>query len=109
MRKLIDPQPTYTVPLDIPDTSEDQPVGQTIPRVGHGQWPSIIFGAATLGAGIYNTEEPTQRLDSYPCYSSQLDGVLDQADLLTLGSTPLLYSHWCLAIQHISSPSTNTN
>ncbi|KDN50910.1 hypothetical protein RSAG8_00539, partial [Rhizoctonia solani AG-8 WAC10335] len=57
MRKLSDPQPTYTVPSDIPDTGEDQPVGQTIPRVGHGQWPSIIFGAATLGAGIYNTEE----------------------------------------------------
>ncbi|CAE7114452.1 unnamed protein product [Rhizoctonia solani] len=57
MRKLTDPQPTYTVPLDIPDTDEDQPAGPIVPRVGYGQWPSIIFGAATLGAGIYNTEE----------------------------------------------------
>ncbi|CAE6454520.1 unnamed protein product [Rhizoctonia solani] len=57
MRKLTDPQPTYTVPSDIPDTDEDRPVGPTVPRVGHGQWPSIVFGAATLGAGIYNTED----------------------------------------------------
>ncbi|KAH7343848.1 NADP-dependent oxidoreductase domain-containing protein [Rhizoctonia solani] len=25
--------------------------------MGHGQWPAIVFGAATLGAGIYNTQE----------------------------------------------------
>ncbi|KAJ1308599.1 hypothetical protein OPQ81_004297 [Rhizoctonia solani] len=57
MRKLTDPQPIYTVPSDIPDTNVDQPLGQVVPRVGHGQWPSIVFGAATLGAGIYNTED----------------------------------------------------
>jgi hypothetical protein len=75
MRKLTDAQPTYTVPADIPDTDEDRPVGEILvrpsfaiaypvlltpgdqPRIGHGQWPSIVFGAATLGAGIYNTEE----------------------------------------------------
>ncbi|KAF8607646.1 Aldo/keto reductase [Ceratobasidium sp. AG-I] len=57
MRKLTDPQPTYEVPSNIPDAEEDKPLGDVLPRVGHGQWPAIVFGAATLGAGIYNTEE----------------------------------------------------
>ncbi|KAG9101082.1 hypothetical protein FS749_010488 [Ceratobasidium sp. UAMH 11750] len=57
MRKLTDPQPTYHVPSDIPDVEEDQPVGDPIPSVGGEGWPRIVFGAATLGAGIYNTEE----------------------------------------------------
>ncbi|KAG9103206.1 hypothetical protein FRC06_011795 [Ceratobasidium sp. 370] len=57
MRKLTDPQPTYHVPSDIPDIEEDRPVGNLIPSVGEDGWPRIVFGAATLGAGIYNTED----------------------------------------------------
>lgn len=30
MRKLTDPQPTYTVPVNIPDTDEDRPVGDIL-------------------------------------------------------------------------------
>ncbi|KAF8709291.1 Aldo kereductase, partial [Rhizoctonia solani] len=58
MRKLTDPQPTYDVPSHIPETNEDNPRGQLVQTsIGHEQWPSIIFGAGTLGAGIYNSEE----------------------------------------------------
>ncbi|KAG8747506.1 hypothetical protein FRC10_000642 [Ceratobasidium sp. 414] len=56
MRKLTDPQPTYHVPSAIPDVEEDRPVGNPIPSIGEG-WSRMVFGAATLGAGIYNTEE----------------------------------------------------
>ncbi|QRW15996.1 aldo/keto reductase family protein [Rhizoctonia solani] len=55
MRKLTDPQPTYDVPSHIPETMRTIPEGNWC--IGHEQWPSIIFGAGTLGAGIYNSEE----------------------------------------------------
>lgn len=57
MLKLTDPQPTYEVPQNIPDGEEDRPVGNLIPTIGEGQWPRIVVGTATLGAGIYNSEE----------------------------------------------------
>ncbi|KAG8679578.1 hypothetical protein FRC09_018866 [Ceratobasidium sp. 395] len=41
----------------MPDAEEDKAVGNPIPGIGEQQWPRIVFGAATLGAGIYNSDE----------------------------------------------------
>ncbi|KAG9127927.1 hypothetical protein FRC07_007367 [Ceratobasidium sp. 392] len=57
MRKLTDPQPTYDVPPNILDVEEDRPRGNPIPSIGEQQWSRIVFGAATLGTGMYNTDE----------------------------------------------------
>ncbi|QRW01776.1 aldo/keto reductase family protein [Ceratobasidium sp. AG-Ba] len=57
MLKLSDPEPTYELPPNILDLEADQPVGDPVPAIGDTQWPRIVVGTATLGAGIYNTQE----------------------------------------------------
>ncbi|KAG8715424.1 hypothetical protein FRC11_004203 [Ceratobasidium sp. 423] len=66
MRKLTDPQPTYTVPSNIPDTNEDQPVGQTVIVLGAilralaGEFPRESYKIATK-CGRYG--EPPEDFD----------------------------------------------
>ncbi|KAF8759867.1 Aldo kereductase [Rhizoctonia solani] len=55
MRKLTDPNQPTMYPHIFRKQMRTIPEGNWC--IGHEQWPSIIFGAGTLGAGIYNSEE----------------------------------------------------